>query len=224
MSLVGDALSHVALPGIALALIIGIDPFIGAFAALIVAVTGIWWLSRKTSLPTETAVGILFTLALAIGLLLTPEPELLEALFGDITRVGIGGSVATISFVGLMVFVVYRIRPVLILDILSPDLAKVSGSSVARSDLLFLLMVALIVALGLRVAGTLLTGALVIIPAAAARNLSTSFAQYSTMSALFGGVSAVVGIYAASLFSTHPGPLVILTGGLLFAATLPFRR
>lgn len=224
MSLVGDALSHVALPGIALGLLVGIDPFLGAFAALFTAIIGIWWLGRNTTLPSETLVGIFFTLALAAGLLLTPEPELLEALFGDITLVTLTSSLIAVGAVVVTIAVVHRIRPVLILDMISPDLARASGASVARAELIFLLLVALIVALGLRVAGTLLTGALVIIPAAAARNISPSMSQYTFLSAVFGGFSAVAGIIAAHTLGMHPGPLVILAGGIVFAATLPFRR
>ena len=95
MSLVGDALSHVALPGIAVALLLQINPFIGAFTALLLAILGIWTLERKTELPSETLVGIFFTLSLAVGLLLTPEPELLEALFGDISKIGVADAIIT---------------------------------------------------------------------------------------------------------------------------------
>jgi ABC-type Mn2+/Zn2+ transport system permease subunit len=224
MSLVGDALSHVALPGIALALLAHIDPFIGAFSALILAVIGIWLLSRHTSLPSETLVGIFFTLALAIGILITPEPELLEALFGNITDISQTGTVVIVGAVLAMILIIRRIRPTLMLDMLSRDLAIASGFPVARVELIFLLLVALIVALGLRIAGTLLTGSLVIIPAAAARNISPSLSQYSLMSALFGAFSAVAGILAADVYSLPPGPLVILVGGLLFAVTVPFRK
>ncbi len=224
MSLVGDALSHVALPGIALALLAHIDPFIGAFSALILAVIGIWLLSRHTSLPSETLVGIFFTLALAIGILITPEPELLEALFGNIASISLTGTVVIVGAVLAMIAIIQHIRPTLMLDMLSRDLAVASGFPVARVELIFLLLVALIVALGLRIAGTLLTGSLVIIPAAAARNVSPSLSQYSMMSALFGAFSAVAGILAANIYGVPPGPLVILVGGLLFAVTLPFRR
>src|SRR3989338_11325592 len=77
MSLVGDALSHVALPGIAVSLLLNINPFFGAFAALLLVTILIWLLERKTEIPSETLVGIMFTLSLTLGLLLTPEPELL---------------------------------------------------------------------------------------------------------------------------------------------------
>lgn len=224
MSLVGDALSHVALPGIAAALLLGFAPFTGAFTALVLAIIAIWWLGRTTSLTSETLVGIFFTIALAVGLLMTPQPELLEALFGDITSITLIGAISTAILSLVSILLVTRVRPTLILDMLSPDLARVSGTSVARAELLFLLLVALIVALGLRVAGTLLTGSLVIIPAAAARNISPSLSQYSFMSAVFGGLAAIIGLMAASALSLPPGPLVILSGGILFAATLLFRR
>ena len=224
MSLVGDALSHVALPGIAIALIMQVNPFVGAFTALAIAVIGIWFLGRHTALPSETLVGIFFTLALAIGILITPEPELLEALFGTIANVTATGAIAILVSVLITVIVVHRIRPTLMLDMLSRDLAVASGFPVARAELIFLLLVALIVALGLRIAGTLLTGSLVIIPAAAARNISPSLAQYSLLSALFGAFAAGTGILASHVFDIPPGPLVIISGGVLFMVTVPFRR
>src|SRR3989344_5401195 len=86
MSLVGDALSHVALPGLALGLLFHFNPFLGAFGVLFLSIIFIWLIENKTKLPTETLVGIFFTLSLAIGLIITPEPELLEALFGDVSK------------------------------------------------------------------------------------------------------------------------------------------
>src|SRR5438552_16654861 len=73
MSLVGDALSHVALPGIAISLMLSINPFIGAFIALFIAILGIWILEKNTDLPSETLVGIFFTISFALGLILTPQ-------------------------------------------------------------------------------------------------------------------------------------------------------
>src|SRR6185369_772849 len=77
MSLVGDALSHVALPGIAIAITLGINPMFGALMALILAIIGIWYLGEHSEIYPEALVGVFFTASLSIGLLLTPEPELL---------------------------------------------------------------------------------------------------------------------------------------------------
>ena len=67
MALVGDALSHVALPGVALALLFNLNPFLGAFATLFAGIIGIWLIEHKTELPTESVVGLFFTFSLAIG-------------------------------------------------------------------------------------------------------------------------------------------------------------
>src|SRR3989344_4651187 len=75
MALAGDALSHVALPGIALALAYGIDPFWGVLVFLLAAATIVWYLRTKTSLPADALIGILFTSSLAIGILTIPDHE-----------------------------------------------------------------------------------------------------------------------------------------------------
>ena len=224
MSLVGDALSHVALPGIAIALLLQINPYIGAFSALFVAIIGIWGLERKTSLPSETLVGIFFTLSLAIGLLITPEPELLEALFGDISKVGSFDLFLSLILVAAIFAAMARISKKLVLGILSPDLSRATGISMDRINLIFLIMVAIIVTLGLKVAGTLLMGSLVIIPAAAAKNISLDLRHYTFSASIFGALSALWGILFAHWFQLPPGPIVVLVSGCIFLATLPFKR
>ena len=91
MALVGDALSHVALPGLALGVLFGFNPLLGGFVFLFVSAVLIWHLGRVTKLSFETLVGATFTLALAIGILLFGDnlDALEEALFGDITTVGL---------------------------------------------------------------------------------------------------------------------------------------
>src|SRR3989338_659925 len=119
MSLVGDVISHVALPGIALAIIYKFDPFLGAFATLFLAVIGIWLLERKTEIPSETLVGIFFALSLALGILITPEPELLEALFGDITQIQFSDAIITITLTMLMFLIMFKIHKGLTLSVIS---------------------------------------------------------------------------------------------------------
>jgi len=224
MSLVGDALSHVALPGIAVALMIGINPMFGAFVALLVAVLGIWYLEKTSDTYPEALVGLFFTTSLAVGILITPEMELFEALFGSIEKIStLDGVVIVLS--SLVIFTVIRfIWQKLILDIVSPDLARVGGIKMTRVNLLFLLMVGLAVALGVKFLGTLLTGALVIIPAIAARNISQNLSAYRVWSMVFGALSAVVGIVLGFWLTLPVGPLVVLVGVGLFLLTLLYRK
>lgn len=224
MSLVGDALSHVALPGIAIALLFNFNPFFGAFAALFIAIAGIWFLERKTELPSETLVGIFFTLSLALGLLLTPEPELLEAIFGNIDQITTADIAITFIAVTGIILIMRKISGNLMLGIISKELAQALKIPVNKLNFIFLFLVAVVVALGLKVVGTLLMGSLVIIPAAAAKNASVNLSQYTRLSVLFGALSAAGGLLAAGYLGITPGPTIVLAAGAIFLGTLVFKR
>jgi len=224
MSLVGDALSHVALPGIALALTFGINPMFGALAALILATLGIWYLGERSEVYPEALVGVFFTASLSIGLLLTPEPELLEALFGNIDKIGLMDGILTL-FGSILIFVVTAaISKKLLLGVVSEDLAKSQKINIAKVNLIYLLLVALVVALGVKFLGTLLTGAMVIIPAATAKNLAKSIKSFHYLSVGLGVTSSVVGIVLANNFGISSGPAVVLVSVGLFIFSFIFRQ
>ncbi|HRY62679.1 MAG TPA: metal ABC transporter permease [Candidatus Paceibacterota bacterium] len=224
MSLVGDALSHVALPGLAIALLFNINPFIGAFSFLFVATLSIWVMEQKTTLPIDTIFGVFFTASLAIGILITPEAELLEALFGDITKITpIEAAVAII----LSIVIIAATRAISkneLLGIISNDLAISEGVNISKTNLAYLMLVALIVALGIKAVGTILTGALVIIPAASAKNIASNFRDYSFYSLLFGSLSAVIGIIVVQQTGLSSGPVVILSSVAIFILSLIFKK
>jgi ABC-type Mn2+/Zn2+ transport system permease subunit len=140
MALVGDALSHVALPGLALGLLFNFNPFFGAFAFLFTSTVVIWHLGRVTKLSFETLVGAVFTLALAIGILLVPELELLEALFGDITKVGLIDALIAVAISIIVVSLTHVIYKKIVLGLISEELAVSKGINVARTNLLYLLL------------------------------------------------------------------------------------
>ncbi|HEY4506958.1 MAG TPA: metal ABC transporter permease [Candidatus Paceibacterota bacterium] len=224
MALVGDALSHVALPGVALGLIFSFNPMFGAFATLFAGIVGIWLIEQKTDLSTESLVGLFFTVALALGVLLTPEPELLEALFGDISRTSTTDTLLAVIFSLVIIFVMRKLSSGLILGTISPDLAKTAGVKPARINFLFMLLVALIVAIGIKSVGTLLMGALVVIPAIASKNISSSMAGYNWNSGIIGLLSLTAGIIIANIFGLVPGPIVVLVSAVIFFVTLAFRK
>ena len=153
MALVGDALSHVALPGLALGILLNFNPFLGAFAFLFVSAVIIWHLGRVTKLSFETIVGAMFTLALAIGILIIPEPELLEALFGDITKVTIIETGVAVLVSAVAMLLANRIYKRLVLSMISEELAVSKGIPVSKINLLYLLLVSLVVAVGIKIVG-----------------------------------------------------------------------
>lgn len=223
MALVGDALSHVALPGLALGILFNFNPFFGAFAFLFASAVAIWHLGRVTQLSFETLVGAVFTLALAIGILLVPQPDLLEALFGDITKVGPMDAVIAVVVSIIVVALTRTIFKKIVLGLISEELAASAGINVAKTNLLYLLLVSLTVAIGIRITGTLLVGFLVVTPAAAARTISSNLSRYSLLSSIFGLMCAVSGILLSTYFNVQPGPLVVFTGVTIFGAVVIVR-
>lgn len=224
MSLVGDALSHVALPGIAIALTFGINPMLGALTALVIAILGIWYLGEHSEVYPDALVGVFFTASLSIGLLLTPEPDLLEALFGNIDKIGIWDGLIVATGAIIIFTVTTLISKKLLLGVISEDLAKSQKINISKINLVYLLMVALVVALGVKFLGTLLTGAMVIIPAVTAKNLAKSIRGFQIFSMIFGIISAVIGILIAKNFEISSGPAVVLTSITLFVISYIFRK
>lgn len=224
MSLVGDALSHVALPGMALALVYNFNPFFGAFAFLALGVFAIWRLESKTKIPPEALFGILFTVSLAIGVLIIPDTEILEALFGDISRVGATEALLAVLASIFVFFALKKISRGMILGILSEDLAKSNGVKVEKYNFIYLMLVALVVALGIKITGSLLMGALVIIPAAAAKNLGSTFRKFSYFGIIIGALASAAGIILADKFKLPSGPIIVLVCVLIFLFTLFIRK
>ncbi|HJY98107.1 MAG TPA: metal ABC transporter permease [Patescibacteria group bacterium] len=223
MSLVGDALSHVALPGIAVALTFGINPMLGALVALAVATVAIWYISENSEVYPEALVGVFFTASLAIGLLLTPEPELLEALFGNIDNIGTIDGIFTLIGAVVIFISVFAISKALHLGIVSEDLAKSQKINIKKINLIYLLLVGLVVALGVKFLGTLLTGAMVIIPAATAKNIARNGKSYHILSVAFGVIAATAGIVIARYLNVASGPAVVLTAVAFFAGSYIFK-
>lgn len=223
MALVGDALSHVALPGIALGLYFGFDRFLGAFIFLFVAALIVWQVGRMTALSFESIIGAIFTLALAVGILLVPNSELLEALFGDISKVGLLDTVIALIISVAAILLTRLIYKKMVLGMISEDLAVSKGINVAVTNLLYLLLISMIVAVGIRITGTLLVGFLVIVPGVSGKNVSQNLSKFAMTSSIFGAVSAVAGITSSQLLNQTPGPMIVIAGIIIFAFTVAYR-
>lgn len=220
MTLAADALSHVALPGIGIAILLRVHPLAGALVALIAGAVLIWSLEQRTRLATETVIGVVFSAALAVGAMLTTGEELMNALFGAPATLssaelvaGLAGAIAVIAFV-----LVERDR--LIVMFLSSDVARSAGIDVRRLSLLYLLAFALTVALGLRYLGALLMGSLIIIPAATARQLARNLNGMLMTSVVMAILATFAGTFLASQFHRETGPLIVSVAAACFLLAL----
>ena len=224
MALVGGPLGHLALPGVALALIYHYNIFWGALLSIAIGVITIWLLWIKTKLSLEALTGVVFAAGVALGFLILPLSKAKEALIGDITKINLTDAVLAV-ILGLIVFlVIEKIYQKIILSGISEDLARVEGVNVKRYNLIYLISIALIVALEVKIVGILFTIALLVIPASASANFSRSLSWYSFGSLIIGTVSAIIGIFLFKLIHMPAGPLIILTDSFIFLVSIFFKR
>jgi ABC-type Mn2+/Zn2+ transport system permease subunit len=224
MALAADALSHVALPGIGVAIALGIHPILGGVAMLFFGAVLVWALEDRARADTEIVLGVVFSAALALGSLLTTGEDLVDALFGgtqDPTRLEAMLGIA--AAIGIVFFVVTR-RNHLIVALVSPDVARTAGVDVRRLNLCYLLMFALTIALGLRYLGVLLMGALVIIPAATAKRVASELHRMLFVAVVVSVGATVAGTSAGAWLHQETGPLIVMVAASAFLLSFLWRR
>lgn len=224
MTLASDAISHVALPGITAAMLLEANPVAGGLVALVLGAFLVWSLERKTRVPTEAIIGVVFSAALAVGSMLASGEELIEALFGAPRRPRPAEVLIGLLAAALVIAFTIRARGRLMITLVSPDLARTAGIDVARLNLLFLLAFALTVALGLRYLGVLLMGSLIIIPAATGKLLARSLSGMRRVSVASAMGATLAGSLAAPALRVETGPLIITIAAAFFFASLLKRR
>lgn len=229
MAFFGDALAHAALLGVALGLALELPVsamvlVLGSCFALLLT-----WLAARGDIANDTLLGILSPTALALGLLaLSFMPgqrvDLLGYLFGDILALS-NAQLQGLTAGALLVLVALKLlwRPLLQLTV-APDLAAVSGIPVRRLELVFLLLLALVIAVGVQLVGVLLLTALLIIPAATARAFARTPAQMAILAACISAVAGVLGLFASLYLDAPAGPAMVVAAALLFALSRAARR
>ncbi|BDG02272.1 metal ABC transporter permease [Anaeromyxobacter oryzae] len=224
MTLASDAISHVALPGIGVAIAFHVHPVLGGVAMLFLGTLLVWGLEHKTRMSTETVIGVVFSTALALGALLASGEELIDALLGSPGQLG-GWEVALglLGAAAVIAFVVLQ-RHRLVLALVSADMARTAGIDVARLDLLYLLAFALTVGLGLRYLGVLLMGSLIIIPAATAKYLARRLPEMLGIAVGLAVASTVLGDALAARLHRPTGPVIITVAAAFFFVSLLRRR
>jgi len=224
MSLVAGPLGHLALPGIALALVYGFDISLGAFPFVILGIFLIWLFERRTRLPAEALTAVVFATGVAVAFFFLPIEEAEAALVGDILNIKLNDAVFSVALCTLILLIVEKIYSKMTLINISEDLAKSQKINLGKYNLVYLLLIALIVALGVKVVGGLLTAAIVAIPTVTSRNLAKNLSQYKLLALVFGSLSSASGILLSQLTLLPPGPLIIVSSAFLFVVSTVFKR
>jgi len=223
MAYFGDTLAHSALLGTALSLSFDFNPLFGViFIGLLVSVLLVIY-QRKPDISSDTLLGILAHGALALGLVLLAfmqnqgmRVDLMAYLFGDILAVSQTDLIW--MFIG-MLFVLLSLKFLwgsLLSIAIHEELARSEGIAVDRVRLQFMLLMALVVAVAMKVVGILLITALLIIPAASARRFASSPESMAVIALLFGILSVILGLGASMQWDSPTGPSIVVASVSIF--------
>lgn len=225
MAYFGATLSHSALLGVALGLLIGIDPMLAVAIQCLLVVPALLLLDRLSPLSRDSQLGILAHGTLALSLVIFSfmtwvRVDLTSYLFGDILAV----SPREIAYIygggGIVLCVLAWIWRPLLAATVNDEIAAAEGLKPERTKAIFMFLVAATIAIGMKVAGVLLILSFLIVPPAAARAFANTPEQMAVGAVLVGVLSALFGLNASIVWDTPSGPSIVVASLLLFLLTL----
>lgn len=229
LSFFSEAVAHSAFTGLALSALLMTPalPTVIGFAVLITL--AIVFTLQRTEIPSDTVIGVYLALCAGAGILLIGvlqgyQTGLFQFLFGDILALAWEDVWLLVGMCLSSVLAVLVLWNALLRISVHREMAIAMGTSAARVDTLFLVLLAVMVTLSLKLIGIVLVTAMLLLPAAAARNLTRSFRSMAAAACLIGGGSSVLGLYASYWFGTASGAAIVLTAAAVFLLSVVFRR
>lgn len=225
-ALLGDAISHAVLPGVAVAFLLGVPFVIGALATGLLTALGIGFVERHTRLKQDAAMGLLFVSAFAAGLAIISKirspVDLFHVLFGNVLAVSRGDLLLTAASGGLVLATIAVLYKELLLWAFDPIMAESVGLPVRLLHYLTLLLTSLTIVASLQAVGIVLVIAMLIAPPATARMLTDRFHRLVPLAAGIGVTSAVTGLYLSYFLDVASGATMVLVGAVFFALAMTF--
>jgi zinc transport system permease protein len=225
MAYFGDTMAHSALLGVALSFLLEINLSVGVFLVAALVSVSLLLLQRRNQLSADALLGILSHSTLAIGLVLVTfmtwvRIDLMAFLFGDILAVTVT-DIALIYGGGAVVLLllVWMWRPLLAATV-NAELAEAEGQRPEVARFVFMLLLASVIAIAMKLVGVLLITSLLIIPAATARRLSATPEQMAVMAAVVGVVAVGGGLFGSLQYDTPSGPSIVVAALLLFLVSM----
>jgi zinc transport system permease protein len=226
----GDSLSHAALLGVGLSLLLSLPGWVGIITVCLTMAVLLGLLMKRPELASDTLLTILATSSLSLGLIITSfvdglRVDLMAYLFGDLLALAPGDLLPLlIGAIGILGVVTWQWRGLVSASI-NEELAAVDGLPVARLRLLLLILLALVVTAAMKVVGVLLITALLVIPAAVARRLARTPEQMAVGASVVGAIAVMAGLGSSLQWNLPLGPAIVVAAALMFAlATLVTAR
>ncbi|PPR75862.1 MAG: High-affinity zinc uptake system membrane protein ZnuB [Alphaproteobacteria bacterium MarineAlpha2_Bin1] len=230
LSYFGDTLSHSALLGVGIGIFLGLNFTISVFILCAILSLLLIFLQSRTKLPSDALLGLLSHSILAVGLVSLAAMtwvrfDLLSLLFGDILAVS--NFDLWIIWVGglFILFILYIIWKPLFADTVNSDIAKAEGMKTEIANLIYVLLLALVISMSLKIVGVLLITGLLILPAATSRNFSNSPYSMIFLAIVLSILSVISGLFASLQWDTPSGPSIIVASLFIFIISLiPFKK
>src|SRR5690625_2891313 len=220
MALMGDAISHAVLPGIAISYMIGINYFYGAVLFGVLATIGIGLISQHSRIKQDSSIGIVFTAFFALGVILVSKAQtatdLTQILFGNVLSVRTSDMWLTISLGILIVLVVSLFYKELLISTFDETMAKVYGLKTKFIHYGIMILLTLATVASLQTVGVVLVVAMLITPAATAYLLTNRFPIMLLLACFFGSMSSVLGLYFSVEYNLSSGVVILLVETVLF--------
>ncbi|MFC0308441.1 zinc ABC transporter permease subunit ZnuB [Gallibacterium trehalosifermentans] len=225
MAYFGDTLSHSALLGIALGIVLNLNPYLAIIMLIILLALALVWLENNTHFAVDTLLGIIAHTSLSlgvvtIGLIGGIRVDLMNYLFGDLLAI----NYQDLLWIGIGVVVVFSILCYswsgLISATVNPELAQIEGINVKRSRLILMLLTAITIGLSMKFVGALIITSLLIIPAATARRFARTPESMALIAIMISMLAVSGGLLLSAFYDTAAGPSVVLCSSLLFIFSL----
>lgn len=225
MAYFGDTMAHSALLGVGLAMLFDLNIMISVFIIALTIAMLLLVLQRRNTLSADSLLGILSHATLAFGLVLVAfmtwvRFDLMSLLFGDILAVSISDLAAIYIGGALILAVLARIWRPLLAATISEDIARAEGLQPELYRTVFMILLAILIAIAMKIVGILLITALLIIPAATARRFAVSPELMAIYAAIIGAFSVIAGLFGSLNYDTPSGPSVVVASVIFFAISL----
>ena len=226
MALMGDAISHAVLPGVALSYMIGINFFFGAVFTGVLTALGIGFISQNSRIKNDVSIGIMFTAAFASGIILITmmksSTDLYHILFGNVLAVR-PDEMWTTLFIGIIVLVsIYLFYKELLVSSFDPTMARAYGLPVRVIHYFLMVLLTLVTVASLQTVGIILVVAMLITPASTAYLLTNRLWVMLYLSAGLGILSSIIGLYFSYTYNLASGATIVLAATFLFILAFIF--
>ena len=228
-AMIGDGIAHTAFGGIALGLLLGINPLLTALGVSVLSVFGISYMRRKGVAPSDSAIAVMLALGFSFGLVVISvvhgfNVELFSYLFGSILTIDeVDLLVVSLLGVSVLLFLGFFRRELLSM-VFDEDDSRVMGIPTSALSLAFDLLVAATIVLSIKVIGTVLVVALLVLPGLSALQLSLSFRKTILVAVGFSILSTVLGILFSALFDVATSGLIVFASVLLFLLIIAYKK